>query len=78
MLQKLKCTNTLIILSADHGHQDINETIDILELEEIQECLIMPPTLESRMIGFFVKDSKRKEFDFLLKTRWEDASNSTL
>lgn len=63
MLQDLKDTNTLVILSADHGHQDINETIDILELEEIQECLIMPPSLESRMIGFFVKDNKRKEFE---------------
>lgn len=63
MLKELKDTNTLIILSADHGHQDINETIDILELNEIQECLIMPPTLESRMVGFFVKDSKREEFE---------------
>jgi len=63
MLQELKGTDTLVILSADHGHQDINETIDILEIEEIQECLIMPPTLESRMVGFFVKDNKRKEFE---------------
>ncbi|MCI8760257.1 MAG: nucleotide pyrophosphatase [Clostridia bacterium] len=63
MLQELKDTNTLLIISADHGHQDINETIDILELDEIQECLIMPPTLEGRMVGFFVKDTKRKDFE---------------
>ena len=72
MLQKLKCTNTLIILSADHGHKDINETIDILELKEIQECLIMPPTLESRMIGFFVKYNKRKEFEDIFNTLFKD------
>lgn len=72
MLQKLKCTNTLIILSADHGHQDINETIDILELKEIQECLIMPPTLESRMIGFFVKYNKRKEFENIFNKLFQD------
>lgn len=72
MLQKLKCTNTLIILSADHGHQDINETIDILELKEIQECLIMPPTLESRMIGFFVKYNKRKEFEDIFNKLFKD------
>ena len=72
MLQKLKCTNTLIILSADHGHQDINETIDILELKEIQECLIMPPTLESRMIGFFVKYNKRKEFEDIFNKLFQD------
>ena len=72
MLQKLKCTNTLIILSADHGHKDINETIDILELKEIQECLIMPPTLESRMIGFFVKYNKRKEFEDIFNKLFKD------
>lgn len=63
MLKELRNTDTLLILSADHGHQDIHETMDILELEDLQECLIMPPTLVSRMIGFFVKDTKRKEFE---------------
>ena len=72
MLQELKNTNTLVILSADHGHQDINETIDILELDEIQECLIIPPTLESRMIGFFVKNNKRKEFENKFNKMFKD------
>lgn len=72
MLQELKDTNTLVILSADHGHQDINETIDILELEKIQECLIMPPTLESRMIGFFVKYNRRKEFEDTFNKMFKD------
>lgn len=72
MLKELKNTNTLVILSADHGHQDINETIDILELEEIQECLIMPPTLESRMVGFFVKYDKRKEFENIFNSLFKD------
>ena len=72
MLEELKNTSTLLIVSSDHGHQDINETIDILELEEIQECIIMPPTLESRMIGFFVKDSKRKEFENIFNKMFKD------
>ncbi len=63
MLKRLKDTNTLVILSADHGHQNINETVDILDLEKIQEYLIMPPTLEDRMIAFFVKNDKAKEFE---------------
>lgn len=62
MLKELENTDTLMILSADHGHQDIKETIDLLEIEEIQDCLIMPPSLESRMVGFFVKPDKRDEF----------------
>ena len=63
MLQELKDTDTLVLVSADHGHQDIQEIIDVLELEEIQDCLIMPPTLEARMVGFFVKEDRKQEFE---------------
>ena len=63
MIEELKDTDTLLIISADHGHQDIKETFDILELEDIQECLTMPPTLESRMVGFFVKQDKKDKFE---------------
>lgn len=62
MLSELKGTNTLVILSADHGHQDIGNTVDILDLDEIQDCLILPPTLESRVVGFFVKSDKKEKF----------------
>lgn len=72
MLESLNGTNTLLIISADHGHQDINEDIDILELEEIQECLIMPPTLESRMVGFFVKADKKAKFETKFKEIFKD------
>ncbi len=72
MLQELENTNTLIILSADHGHQDINEAVDILDLEDIQDCLIMPPTFESRMVGFFVKDSRKKEFEEIFNKQFKD------
>lgn len=72
MLQELRSTDTLLILSADHGHQDIHEAVDILELEDIQECLTMSPTLESRMIGFFVKDNKRKEFEDRFNKKFKD------
>lgn len=72
MLSKLKDTNTLLIISADHGHQDINEAIDLLEIEEIQECLIMPPQLETRMVGFFVKPDKKKEFENIFNQKFEN------
>lgn len=62
----------MLILSADHGHQDINESIDILELDEIQQCLVMPPTLESRMVGFFVKEDKKIEFEQLFNKRFKE------
>ena len=72
MLEQLQDTDTLLILSADHGHQNINESIDILELDEIQQCLVMPPTLESRMVGFFVKEDKKIEFEQLFNKRFKD------
>ena len=63
LINDLKGTNTLLMISADHGHNDIKEKISILDLPEIQECLIMPPFLESRMISFFVKSEKKKKFE---------------
>lgn len=88
MINELKGTDTLVIISADHGHQNISETIDILELEEIQECLTMPATLEARTVGFFVKNNKRKEFEdtfnkifkdkFILYSREEFLENNFL
>lgn len=58
----LQGTNTLLLISADHGHNDIKKRISILDLPQIQECLIMPPFLESRMISFYVKENKKKVF----------------
>ena len=72
MLKEIENTDTLIILSADHGHEDINETVDILELDRIQECLIIPPTFEARMIGFFVKDDRKKEFEDIFNEMFKD------
>ena len=54
---------TLIIISADHGHKDIREAYDLLNYPEIQDCLIMPASLESRAVAFWVKDDKREEFE---------------
>ena len=72
MLYELNGTDTLVILSADHGHQDIKEFVDILEIEEIQDCLIMPPTLESRMVGFFVKENKKNDFEQIFNKMFKD------
>lgn len=73
--------DTLIIISADHGHKDIEKVYSLLDYPEIQDCLIMPASLESRVLTFWVKEDKRQEFeelfnqnfskDFLLLTREE-------
>lgn len=67
-IEKLKdelSKDTLIIVSADHGHKDINKAYNILDYPEIQDCLIMPPSLESRVVTFWVKEDRKKEFENL-------------
>lgn len=73
--------NTLIIISADHGHKNIEKSYSIFNYPEIQECLYMPISLESRVISFCVKDGMKERFEeqfnrifkteFLLMTREE-------
>lgn len=73
--------DTIVIISADHGHRDIEKSYTILDYPEIQECLIIPPSLESRVLAFWVKEDMKKEFEerfqnafgdeFLLMTKSE-------
>ena len=55
--------DTLIIVSADHGHKNIDKAYTLLDYPEILECLIMPPTLESRVLTFWVKEDMRDVFE---------------
>ena len=54
---------TILIISADHGHKDIEKAYTLLDYPEIQECLIMPASLESRVITFWVKEDMKKVFE---------------
>lgn len=55
--------DTIIIISADHGHKDIEKEYSILDYPEIVECLYMPVSLESRVVGFYVKENMKEEFE---------------
>ena len=55
--------DTIVIVSADHGHRDIEKAYTLLDYPEILECLIMPVSLESRTAAFWVKENMRKEFE---------------
>ena len=57
-------TNTLVIVSADHGHKDIEKVYSIIDIEQIQDCIIMPPSLESRVVTFWVKENKKEKVKF--------------
>lgn len=72
MCEELKDTNTLVIVSADHGHKDIENDYNILDMKEIQDCLIMPASLESRCISFCVKEEKKQEFQNYFRTKLQN------
>lgn len=71
MCEKIKETNSLVIISADHGHKDIKKIYEVVNLKEIQDCLIMPPSLESRAVTFWVKEDKKQTFEELFKKQFE-------
>lgn len=55
--------DTLVIISADHGHIDITEEIYLNEIPEIDECLIMPISMEARAVSLFIKPGMEKVFE---------------
>ena len=55
--------DTILIISADHGHKDIEKSYTLLDYPELQECLIIPASLESRILAFWVKEDMKKEFE---------------
>lgn len=61
MVQELDA-DTILIVSADHGHKDIEKSYTLIDYPEIQECLIMPASLESRILTFWVKEEMKEVF----------------
>lgn len=64
--------DTLLIISADHGHKDIENSYSILDYPEIQDCLILPPSLEPRAIAFWVKEDRKQDFEMLFNKNFKD------
>lgn len=62
--------DTLFIISADHGQVEIERDIIINDIPALDECLIMPPSIEGRAASLFIKptriDDFRKAFGLLL------------
>jgi hypothetical protein len=57
-----KLNDTLIIISADHGHINISREVFLNDIPEIGECLIMPPSIESRALSLFIKPEMQHTF----------------
>ena len=54
--------NTLVIVTADHGHMDA-KGVAITDYPDIMECLVRMPSVEARALNLFVKEDKRKQFE---------------
>ena len=85
---RLENSDTLVLVCADHGHQGINKTYSVLEMDELQDCIYMPVSLESRCPTFWVKENKKEKFEkyfeenlkdeFILYTKEEFLKNKFL
>ena len=73
MYEELKGTDTLVIVCADHGHIDIHETYNILEMPEILDLLYMPPSFEHRLVSFNVKEERKNEFKKIFENKFKDS-----
>ena len=56
-------SDTLVIISADHGHKDIDKIYSFLDYPELFDMLIMPPSLEARITSLWVKENKKENFE---------------
>lgn len=54
--------NTLIIVTADHGHMD-SKGVAITDYPRIMECLVRLPSIEPRALNLFVKEDKKEQFE---------------
>ncbi len=55
--------DTLVIISADHGLINVTEEIYLNDIPEIDECLVIPPSIESRAVSLFIKPKMDKIFE---------------
>jgi len=68
--RRMQGTDSAIIVTADHGLLGDMKPVFINRIPEIMECLIMPPTIETRAATFFVKPHRRAQFEKAFNDRF--------
>lgn len=71
--KRMEGTDSAIIISADHGLRGNMKPVFINRIPEIMECLIMPPTIETRAATFFVKPHRRAQFEKAFNDRFGES-----
>ena len=54
--------DTLILVTADHGHID-TDYVALQDYPKICDCLVRLPSLEPRVLNFFIKEEKKEVFE---------------
>jgi hypothetical protein len=57
-----KLKNTLLIITADHGHVD-GKNVAITDYPAIMDCLVRLPSIEPRALNLYVKEEKKEQFE---------------
>ena len=71
--RRLEGTDTVLILSADHGLRGPQTPVYLNEIPEIMDCLIIPPSIEARACSFFVKSHRKAQFEREFRARFGDS-----
>lgn len=64
-------SDTLLIITADHGHIDTNN-VSLTEYPDIMECLVRLPSLEPRVLNLFVKEGMSQKLEEAFKKHFKD------
>ena len=64
-------SDTLLIVTADHGHHDLKYEY-LCDIPELYDCLLRPTSLETRAVNFFLKPEKVDVFPELFAKYFPD------
>lgn len=73
LAEKIEGTNTLLLVTADHGHTSISKknTIIFEKYPEFQSYLTASPCGEARAAMLYIHPEKRKEFEQFVHKHWK-------
>lgn len=63
--------DTIIIVTADHGHIDTDYVV-LQNYPQICDCLVRLPSLEPRVLIFFIKEGKKEIFEEEFRNEFGD------
>ena len=64
--------DSLVIVTADHGHKDIKNVYSTIDNEELFDMYLMPPALESRVVAYYIKENRKEEFKEKFSSLYKD------